>query len=282
MSEREYKIWDNGNKCTIINQYEDYGGNVDFDYLIGDTPFGILSCNLRDYSLEYNYDHMKTAGDIFGWVMRAKKINKFNFDVNDIVKAFGDNTYIGYEGEDVVIDTEKEYSTEELRELILDMFDNDCFDDGMIYNIINNTSFDRFIICPFYAYIHSGIAISLGDFRDPWDSGMAGFTWYEFDEGETEVEAVRRFHDCFETYDDYIQGYYMEYHICTYEKKDGRWSLEDDFWDYQKSFEDAWECVDFNITDEVKNFSEEDKDLARSEVIVGDEEVLDYFEEYLA
>lgn len=279
--DREHKIWDNGNKCTIIRAYYD-NWDFDFESLIGDAPIGILGCNLRDYSLEHNNDNLKTTKDVFEWAMKEKKVKSFKFTVADLMKAYGSDSYYDYESdEDVCFNANKEYSVEELKDLILNMYDNDCFDDGDIFNIINQTEFERFIIRPFYAYIHSGISVSLGDFSDPWDSGVAGFAWYEPYDDETMEDAERYFKEDFSVYDDYVCGYYNEYHITSFEKKNGEWTCYDDFWSFEKSFEDAWEHNYDKVTDEVKSFTEEDKDLVRREISIDDEEVLDYLTDYL-
>lgn len=39
---------------------------------------------------------------------------------------------------------------------------------------------------PFYAHIHGGIAVSLGSFSDPWDSGRAGTIYVDNDDLEKE------------------------------------------------------------------------------------------------
>lgn len=276
---REHKIWDNGNKVTIIKSYEEGWDNFDYEYIVGDAPIGILGCNLRDYTLEHNNGNMKNENDVFVWVMTEKKINSFDFTVADLMESYGYDSYTDCEtSEDVCIDVNKEYSVEEQKDIIMDMFYNDCLDAGMIFNILNQTKFDRFIIRPFYAYIHSGISVSLGDFRDPWDSGMAGLTWYEPYEDETMENAEKCFREYFDTYDDYIQGYYNEYHLQTFEKVDGEWKSYDDYWDVAKSFEDVWENYDYRITDPVDHFSEADKDLVRQEIFIGDDEVLDFLE----
>lgn len=276
---REYKIWDNGKKCTIINEY--VADNFEFDYLIGDEPFGILSTNLKDYFLGWRNGLMKTIEEVFDWVMREKEIRKFNFTIDDIVKSYGYDSYISLNSnEEVHIDKDIIYSTNEMKDIIMDMFESDCFDDGDLYNILNQTEFNNFIIRPFYAYIHSGISISLGDFNDSWDSGIAGVTWYEPYE-ELMEDAQRHFEEDFQEFNEYLQGYYNEYHIATYEKVDNMWKLEDEYWDIQKSFEDIWSNLDFEIDNLIPNFSEEDKEFVRKELIINDNKVLDYFENYL-
>lgn len=279
--DREHKIWDNGNKCTIIREYED-SWDFDFENLVGDSPIGILGCNLRDYSLEHNNGNLKNTEDIFKWVMEDKKIKSFNFTAADLMKAYGYDSYFDYEiNEDVCFDANKDYTVEELKKLVINLYENDCLDDGILFNIINQTEFENFIIRPFYAYIHSGICVSLGDFADPWDSGVAGFAWYEPYECETMEDAERCFKNDFSIYDDYIRGCYNEYHITSFEKKNGVWSCYDDFWSFETSFEDAWEHNCEKMNDRVKNFAEEDKNLVRQEIDIDDEEVLDYLTDYL-
>lgn len=276
---REYKIYDNGNKCSIVKEYEE-SWDFDFERLIGDDPFGILGCNLRSYSLEHNAGNLKTTEDIFYWVMKEKKIKSFNFTVKDVVRDYGSDVYVGCDGDDVKIEYKSDMTVEELRDVIIDMADCSCFDDGDLFNIINETRFEDIIIKPFYAYIHSGISVSLGDYGDPWDSGIAGFAWMEPREGETLEEAEKYFKEDFSTYDDYICGYYNEYNIMSFEKENREWKMTDDFWTVEKSFEDAWENLG-KFENIVEDFSEEDKDLVRREISIDTEEVLNYLSDDL-
>ena len=43
----------------------------------------------------------------------------------------------------------------------------------------NGEALDGLFALPVYAYVHSGIALSLGSFSDPWDSGRAGWVYVE-------------------------------------------------------------------------------------------------------
>ena len=276
---REYKIWDNGDKVTVIKSFED-SWSYDFNYIVGDdVPFGILGCNLKNYDINYHNGLMKFIGDLFEWVMTEKRINSFKFTVADLMKSYGYDSYTDREtSEEVPVDTKREYTVREQKQLIMDMFYNNCLDASMTYNILNQIEFDKFILKPFYAYIHSDISISLGDYKDPWDSGVAGFAWYEIYD-ETEEEAERSFVDYFNTYNDYIQGLYDEYSVRTYEKINGKWNACDDYWDVAKSFEDVWENYGYTIENVVDSFSEEDRDIVRKKIKINDERILEFLDD---
>ena len=87
------------------------------------------------------------------------------------------------------------------------------------------SEFDGYYIFPVYAYIHSGVALSLGrntyPFTDPWDTSMRGFALiskteidYELNrkrikehEGKTNEEMVQSFAEgLIEEWNDYLSG----------------------------------------------------------------------------
>lgn len=78
---------------------------------------------------------------------------------------------------------------------------------------------EKFLACPIYAYIHSGIALSTGrggQFSDLWDSGVAGFAFLDIDEWCKEygikreefdpAEAYKNLDGEVKTYNQYLSG----------------------------------------------------------------------------
>ena len=252
---REYKIWNNGNKCAIALVDEYSYVNPD-DVLCTDDGFGILGTNLKNYDISYGNSYqneiLKTTSDVFYWVMREQKIKSFNFTAKNLIKEFSE-TYINADGEEVKIE-DKEMSVEELTALLLDMADNECFGSEDMFNIIINTNFENFIIKQFFAYIHSDISISLRDYKDPWDSGIAGFTWLEPYGKESEENMEKYFAEDFQTYKEVIEGEYVTVDVSVFEKENGEWKNIDRYTTFEKSIEDAWESLDYAINNEVECF----------------------------
>ena len=61
--------------------------------------------------------------------------------------------------------------------------DNDAYDPIEDYGRCPDEAKPKDGVCafPFYAYIHSGMALSMSSFADKWDSGCAGFIYVEKD-----------------------------------------------------------------------------------------------------
>ena len=57
-----------------------------------------------------------------------------------------------------------------------------------------------------YMLDHSGLALSLSDFHDPWDSGPIGFIWHVPEKGELEEQIIQRFEGELEEYQAYLNG----------------------------------------------------------------------------
>lgn len=93
------------------------------------------------------------------------------------------------------------------------------------------------IAYPVYAYIHGGIALSLGQFSDPWDSGLFGF--YIVDKAKLRHEwgvkritkdVRKRIDECVESEIQRLGDYYNGnvYGVCVLERADGSWKYLDD------------------------------------------------------
>jgi len=85
------------------------------------------------------------------------------------------------------------------------------------------------VLKPVYMYDHGGVALKLGPFHDPWDSGQVGFIFVTGDDARKEfdgrpldaarLEQVERILEGeFETYDQWQRGEVYEY---TIENADG-------------------------------------------------------------
>ena len=83
---------------------------------------------------------------------------------------------------------------------------------------------DLAAILPLYLYDHSGITISTGSFRDPWDSGQVGFIFISKDKAREEygwkrinrarrAQLEARLTAEVEEYDQYLTGDVWGYHI---------------------------------------------------------------------
>lgn len=75
-------------------------------------------------------------------------------------------------------------------------------------------------VFPVYAYIHSGVELSLGKFSCPWDSGMSGIFVIGKDELKhldgtpySAEEVLEAAESIIETYSDYLDGNVYEYRI---------------------------------------------------------------------
>lgn len=146
-------------------------------------------------------------------------------------------------------------------------FDNDELSNEEIANIISSLKFENFVIKPVWAISHSGVHFSLGSFNDTWDSGLAGYIWSDT---LTEEELKRDF----EIYSDFNEGYYKTYHIKNYCCEEG-WHVYDDYWNCFKDFENAWNNLDFTITDIVDKPENSLYNETRNQEITNDQ-IVDY------
>ena len=93
---------------------------------------------------------------------------------------------------------------------------------------------------PIYAYVHSGMTVSLSPFIDPWDSGCAG--WIYVDKAKFCEEyglkrfSYRRFRKIAEgeikTLDEFLQGEVFGYEVEHRATVDDAWELEDSCWGF--------------------------------------------------
>lgn len=60
------------------------------------------------------------------------------------------------------------------------------FEHLTIEHIIDKDLPDNIVVVPVYAYIHGGIALSLGEFNCQWDSGCFGFLLFKKDDHDDE------------------------------------------------------------------------------------------------
>lgn len=123
------------------------------------------------------------------------------------------------------------HKVDELEELYRLKLRNSQEDIGILESNRNIISY------PVYAYIHSGIALSLGQFSDPWDSGLFGF--YIVDKAKIREEwgkkritkdVRKRIDECVESeiqqLDDYYNG--NVYGVCVLERDGDSWKYLDD------------------------------------------------------
>ena len=92
------------------------------------------------------------------------------------------------------------------------------------------------IAYPVYAYIHSGIALSLGQFSDPWDSGLFGFYIVDkaklrHDWGVKRItkDVRKRIDECVESEIQRLEDYYEGnvYGVCVLEHDGDSWKYLD-------------------------------------------------------
>lgn len=92
-------------------------------------------------------------------------------------------------------------------------------DDDVLAHVRDNYPVDDYLVVPVYAYIHGGIALSVGrggQFSDPWDSGTAGFAlldindachWFMVDREDFDpAQAYKNLEGEIETYNQYLCG----------------------------------------------------------------------------
>lgn len=90
-----------------------------------------------------------------------------------------------------------------------------------ISGLLNKALAKHFLVLPYFAYIHSGVTISLGRFSCPWDSGQAGLAIVkladirrEFPDAEDVVEQARKVIEWeIEEFDMYVRGDVWAYTI---------------------------------------------------------------------
>ena len=93
---------------------------------------------------------------------------------------------------------------------------------------------------PFYAYIHSGMALSMTPFSCPWDSGCAGFIYVSKEKfckeyGLKRFSRKRAFKVAsseIETLNQYVNGEVYGYEVETRESQDAEWRCEDSCWGF--------------------------------------------------
>lgn len=98
-----------------------------------------------------------------------------------------------------------------------------------------SSEFYGWIVRPVFAYIHSGVTISLGAFSCPWDSGCAGFIAMQPDhedwKGKTEEEKIKYMENMVETVDNYLTGQVFAYRVIREvdeEEVDSCWGFNGD------------------------------------------------------
>lgn len=118
---------------------------------------------------------------------------------------------------------------------------------------------DGGIVVPLYMYVHSGVALSLGGFNDPWDSGCVGFCYVTREKLEEEYKGytLEKAQECaqkciegdIEILNRYLSGevYYAELNDKNGENLDSIGYLFEDFENVPK------------VTLEYFDMSEEDK-----------------------
>lgn len=65
------------------------------------------------------------------------------------------------------------------------------------------------VVFPLYAYVHGGVALSLGGFGDPWDSGQVGYVVFvrsEWGEDATEEDARKVAEAWVKEWNQYLSG----------------------------------------------------------------------------
>ena len=84
-------------------------------------------------------------------------------------------------------------------------------------------------VFPLYAYIHSGVVLSLGDFADPWDSGQVGYVLVSKTEAwTTDIKEIAR--SKVNEWNDYFSGNVYGYTVTDPEgeEKDSCWGFYGD------------------------------------------------------
>jgi len=91
------------------------------------------------------------------------------------------------------------------------------FDPENIFDYLNNPYpciFDNFFFIPVYAYIHSGVSLSLSRGHDRWDTSMAGYAVISKDirKDMTEQDAIDYASNLLEEWNNYLDGnvYYFK------------------------------------------------------------------------
>ena len=64
----------------------------------------------------------------------------------------------------------------------------------------------QFWVFPLYAYIHSGVSLSLGEFSCPWDSGQVGWVYVAKEEWRLQKSARKAAEGLVESWNSYLSG----------------------------------------------------------------------------
>lgn len=99
---------------------------------------------------------------------------------------------------------------------------------------------DGLYAIPLYAYVHSGMILSLTPFNDPWDSGCIGFMYVDKkqfckDFGLEEFCAVKAYEVAkgeVEVLNAYVEGDVFGYVVERRESVDSDWKEEESCWGY--------------------------------------------------
>ncbi len=144
------------------------------------------------------------------------------------------------------------------------------FDPTEIWEHIQETKkwfYDGYYVFPVYAYIHSGITLSMGrsgyPFTCPWDTSMRGFALVKRMKGwtytRTKAEVVAK--SVVEEWDDYCTGQVFGYVVD--EGEDSCWGYIGDMGD---CINDAKGIVDYMVKDAKQNHFSYLKDMIKNHV----------------
>lgn len=132
------------------------------------------------------------------------------------------------------------------------------YDPEEIFETINRTKklfFDGYYVFPVYAYIHSGVSLSLGKtsypFTDPWDTSFSGFALVKQQKGwtYTRAKATKVAQSIVEEWNDYLSGNVYGYQITDPdgEETDSCWGFYGDPDENSSLMEQAKNAIDCEI-----------------------------------
>lgn len=130
--------------------------------------------------------------------------------------------------------------------------ERDGYDPEEIFEVWKNKNmYDGYWIFPVYAYIHSGVALSLGrsgyPFNDRWDTSFRGFALVQRMKGwsYTKEKAYKRAEALIEEWNDYLSGNVYGYNI--EQTGDSCWRFYGDYDIEGGCLDQAKSCVDHYI-----------------------------------
>jgi len=124
--------------------------------------------------------------------------------------------------------------------------------------------FKDYFVFPVYAYIHSGVSLSLAHNGDKWDTSLMGAYFVAKKEFKTKTKALERAKNAIKTWNDYLVGAVYSYKVEGIEAEScwGFYGEEG----YKQAISEAKESIDNHIQSKIKEHNKKLKALIANRV----------------